>query len=294
MPQLVQKVVQAPVDSLTLHPDNPRTGNVEAIKASIEANGQFAPIVVQKSTKHVLSGNHTLLAVRELGWEKIPAVFVDVDDEHARRILLAANRTHDLGSYDDDQLRDLLASLDTFEGTGYGQEDLDELLKVTGQLAEQATDFLTPFSHAAPAPAAGAPAAAAPGAPATPGQDDAPSGPVFTGPPNPIHTGPAPYAGPGAPAPAGQGAQLPPPPALAALQWVVTLPQRETIRAALRHAQDTNGLETGAEALHRVAVTYLAAVGVEDPSAAPGGSQDAPETSSDKSDDTGSEKPANA
>lgn len=128
---LLNQITRVPVDAITPHPDNARRGNTEAIKESLERNQQFAPIVVQKSTGYVLSGNHTLKAARELGWTEIAAVYVDVDDIHARRVMLAANRTADLGGYDDDAIVSLLSYLEgDYEGTGYTKEDLDALLAV--------------------------------------------------------------------------------------------------------------------------------------------------------------------
>lgn len=122
------KVENVPIDSLLPHPDNPRRGNVDLIAESLEANDQYRPIVVQASTRHVLAGNHTMLAAQKLGWDKIQAVLLDVDDEKARRILLADNRTGDVGGYDDEALAGLLQSLPDLAGTGYAPADLDDLL----------------------------------------------------------------------------------------------------------------------------------------------------------------------
>ncbi len=117
-----------PTDSLIPHPDNPRRGNVEAIKESLERNGQYRPIVANRSTREVLAGNHTLRAAVELGWAAIAATFVDVDPEQAKRILLGDNRTNDLAGYDTQELVDLLSELDDLEGTGYDDAALGELL----------------------------------------------------------------------------------------------------------------------------------------------------------------------
>src|SRR5829696_4773515 len=100
-------------------PRNPRRGNVAAIKQSLELNGQYRPIVVNRRSMEVLAGNHTVLAARELGWEEIAATLVDVDEERARRILLVDNRTNDLAGYDTAELVALLQELDGLEGTGY-------------------------------------------------------------------------------------------------------------------------------------------------------------------------------
>jgi site-specific DNA-methyltransferase (adenine-specific) len=117
-----------PVASLRLYGRNPRRGDVQAIKKSLEAHGQYRPLVVNRRTSEVLAGNHTLAAAIELGWTEIAATFVDVDDEQAARIVLVDNRTADLAGYDDAQLAELLASLDGLDGTGWRPIELDRLL----------------------------------------------------------------------------------------------------------------------------------------------------------------------
>ena len=117
-----------PIAELKPYPGNARRGNVEAIKRSLEVNGQYRPIVVNRRTDQVLAGNHTLLAAKELGWTEIAVTYVDVDEEGARRIVLADNRTNDLATYDDGDLAALLGDLEDFDGTGFAQEDLDALL----------------------------------------------------------------------------------------------------------------------------------------------------------------------
>jgi ParB-like chromosome segregation protein Spo0J len=118
-----------PLGQLVEHPDNARRGNVDAIANSLQAHGQFAPIVVQRSTGYVIKGNHTVRAARQLGWDSLSAVTLDVDDDQAKRILLADNRTSDLGVYDETSLTDLLASLGgDLSGTGYDDGDLDARL----------------------------------------------------------------------------------------------------------------------------------------------------------------------
>lgn len=112
------------VDDVTVHPDNPRVGDVDAIVESLKAHGQYRPIVVSGRTNRVLAGNHTLKAVRRLGWDEVAAVFVDVDEDGERRILLADNRTADLASYNLDALTATLGSLPDLDGTGFTADDL--------------------------------------------------------------------------------------------------------------------------------------------------------------------------
>lgn len=130
---LTGQIERVATSSLKTHPRNPRKGNIEVIAHSLAENLQYAPLVVQAGTNHVLAGNHTLMAARDkLGWSEIDVVMVDVDDERAYRILLSANRTADLGTYDDKLLLELIAELDTLDGTGYTPDDIAKLQEGSG------------------------------------------------------------------------------------------------------------------------------------------------------------------
>lgn len=117
------------VSTLEPYPGNARRGDVDQIAQSLEINGQFQPIIYQASTRRILIGNHTFRAARKLRWAEIQAAAVDVDDDRARKILLAANRTADLGTYDMDALAMLLSEVDDLAGTGYNDNDVAGLLQ---------------------------------------------------------------------------------------------------------------------------------------------------------------------
>lgn len=129
------------ISELKEYPGNARRGNISVLVESLKINGQYRPIVVQKSTNYVLAGNHLLRAAKQLGWEKIDAVFIDCDDEAALKIVLADNRTADLGDYNDELLKQLLETVENFEGTGYTEEDLAELDKMAGIQEEEKPDI---------------------------------------------------------------------------------------------------------------------------------------------------------
>jgi DNA modification methylase len=122
-----------PIASLTEYEGNPRRGNLDAIRQSLEHHGQYRPVVVRTQTREVLAGNHTLRAARELGWQEIAATFVDVDDQQAKQIVLTDNRTNDLASYDDAALVELLQSLPSLDGTGFDDRALRVLIAATEQ-----------------------------------------------------------------------------------------------------------------------------------------------------------------
>lgn len=113
-------------------PGNPRRGDVAAVSRSLSRFGQQKPIVVQRSSREVIAGNHTLLAARELAWETIAVVMFDGTEAEAKAFALADNRTHDLGSYDDELLATLLSSIsddiELLTATGYNEEDIIALV----------------------------------------------------------------------------------------------------------------------------------------------------------------------
>jgi hypothetical protein len=108
---------------------NPRNGDVEAIIASIRENGCYRPIYAWRETGEILAGNHTYAALLELGETTIPIAWIEAPDLNAaRKIVLADNRTADMGRYDEALLLEELRALDgDLEGTGYLPDDLDNI-----------------------------------------------------------------------------------------------------------------------------------------------------------------------
>jgi ParB-like chromosome segregation protein Spo0J len=126
------KTLAKPIGDFRTHERNVRQGDIGAICTSLEAHGQYRPIVVHKETNRILAGNHTFLAAQSLGWDKIAVTFVDCDEEQALRILLADNRANDLATYDDAALTAILQELATTDigllGTLFDGDDLDQLI----------------------------------------------------------------------------------------------------------------------------------------------------------------------
>lgn len=126
------KKLAVPISGLTHYSKNARKGDLGTIMESLEIHGQYRPVVVRAGTNEILAGNHTVMAARELGWKQVAVTFVDVDDDEAARIVLIDNRANDLGGYDEDALVDLLQSVNDLEGTGFSQDDLDDLISHLG------------------------------------------------------------------------------------------------------------------------------------------------------------------
>ena len=130
---LLTDLTRVSVDLIETHPENPRIGDVEAIARSLIKNKQFQPIVVQTSTGYIIAGNHTYMAALSLEWAEVDVAYLDVDDDEARAIMLAANKTAELGTYDEAALAKLIGKLADhedylLEGTGYNEDEIDAIL----------------------------------------------------------------------------------------------------------------------------------------------------------------------
>lgn len=159
MPATVHDLEVSDVKLRTLqhYKDNPRIGDTAAIAESLKTNGQFAPIVVNIGTHtgrphEILKGNHTVRAAKSLKWPTIKAVHVDVDDEEAERIVLVDNKSSDLGGFDETLLANLLADRDDLTGTGYTPVDLDDMLSVARDAADEAAAAVEDAAPADPKP----------------------------------------------------------------------------------------------------------------------------------------------
>jgi site-specific DNA-methyltransferase (adenine-specific) len=127
------------ITELKLLPGNPRRGDIEAVKRSLEAFGQRKPIVVRRSDNVVIAGNHTLQAAQALGWAEIAVVWVDDDEVTSKAFALADNRTAELGDYDEEALADLINDVGSLnpgllESSGWDDKAVQELLNRVEQV----------------------------------------------------------------------------------------------------------------------------------------------------------------
>jgi hypothetical protein len=111
---------------------------VDAIVDSLKKTGQYKPIIVQASTSYVIAGNHTLRAALKIGWKTLDALFLDVDDNTARRINLVDNRSNDKATYDTVALAEQLRYIDGYEGTGYSDVDVQSILSAIEERNQEA------------------------------------------------------------------------------------------------------------------------------------------------------------
>lgn len=124
------------IDRLRENPANARAHDdrsVAALTADLGEFGQQKPIVTD-ARGVVAAGNGTLAAARQLGWQYVAAVKSNLKGHALTAYAIADNRTADLSTFDDQILRDQLATLAAeaddglLHAAGYSPEDLAEML----------------------------------------------------------------------------------------------------------------------------------------------------------------------
>ncbi|HZU76709.1 MAG TPA: DNA methyltransferase [Dehalococcoidia bacterium] len=113
------------------NPRQIRGERLEALKRSLQADREMlgARPLVALPDGRVVCGNQRLLAAQELGWQTIPTITVDLDEQRAAVWALRDNKSY--GEWDE-TLAELLAELDAagaeLELTGFAPLELEALL----------------------------------------------------------------------------------------------------------------------------------------------------------------------
>lgn len=92
------RVEDIPLDDIIIPEERARATftdeQFQELKASIEKNGFTIPILVRQlpdGKYELIDGEHRIQVVKELGWEKIPAVISELDDTRATLLNILAN-----------------------------------------------------------------------------------------------------------------------------------------------------------------------------------------------------------
>lgn len=107
---------------------------MDALKASMTRDGFLAPVLLRPlgDDFEVVSGNHRVMAARELGFPTVPAIVIDLDDRQAARVAVNLNTVH--GDPTAELLAPFLAELDDDTLTAIHMSD--ELLTSVKHLDE--------------------------------------------------------------------------------------------------------------------------------------------------------------
>jgi len=104
------------LSELVEDPENARhhsERNKAAITASLREFGQVEPLVVRLANSHVIGGNGRLTCMRELGWTEADVIVLDIDEDRARALSVALNRTAELAEWDYKRLSAMLKHFDS-------------------------------------------------------------------------------------------------------------------------------------------------------------------------------------
>lgn len=233
-----RRIEYLPLAEIQHAPRNPRRHDVAGIRASLDLFGLGELPLVDERTGRLVAGHGRLDRLAEMaaggqappdgvrladsgGW-LVPVIrgWASRDDQHAEAYLVASNKLTVNGGWDETELAAMLADLDSVEllgFTGFDTAELDALLRSSDHLGNQATAFLADLTTA-------------------PGDSSAP---VVT---------------------AAEAETAPPPApgvAYVAMSWTCDTTQRDTVRAAIRAAQQHHQLPTSTEALVAIAQHYL-------------------------------------
>lgn len=140
-------VEYVPLDSITANSWNPNRQSdhdFDLLLRSMETDGFTQPIIVVRATKAIVDGEHRWRAARQLGYDEVPVVFVDMSEEQARVSTLRHNRAR--GSEDIELTAQILRDLETLGALDWAQ---DELLLDDVELQRMLEDISAPESLAA-------------------------------------------------------------------------------------------------------------------------------------------------
>ena len=129
------EIVRRNINDLIPAPYNPRKDlqpqdeEYQQLKRSIENFGYVEPVIFNQRTGTVVGGHQRLKVLKDLGYEEIDCVVVDIDETQEKALNIALNKIS--GTWDEDKLKDLLNELNELEFdvdlTGFSVDDLEGL-----------------------------------------------------------------------------------------------------------------------------------------------------------------------
>ena len=123
------KITQIEIEKIKPYGKNPRRisgAAVDAVKESIENFGMVQPIVVDKKMV-IIIGHTRILALKELGYKKVPVLVADkLAPQKVKALRIADNKTGELSLWDSNLLKEELLGLSN-EFTGFDQNEINKM-----------------------------------------------------------------------------------------------------------------------------------------------------------------------
>lgn len=128
---------------------NPRRiseDKLDALGRSLKTFGVLQPVIVNRKSKTIIGGHQRVRAAADQGIEKLPVLYVDLDEAQEKQLNLALNMA---GDWDEEALAkvlgDLYASGADMQLTGFNREETEKYLaSLRSPLAEALDDAPAP------------------------------------------------------------------------------------------------------------------------------------------------------
>jgi DNA modification methylase len=137
--QVMLQIQHLPISSVRPADYNPRKISGEQmarLKRSLTEFGFVDPIIVNSRTGNIVGGHQRVAAAEALGYETVPVVEVDLDDDREKALNVALNKQG--GEWDFQALPGLLAEIQAggidLELTGFTQDELDAMIAETAEV----------------------------------------------------------------------------------------------------------------------------------------------------------------
>lgn len=122
------------VDELKGWDRNPRKNDgapTDKVAASIKRFGFASPIVARRADGEIIAGHTRLKAALQLGLDRVPVRYLDLDPAEAHLLALADNKLNEQAAWDYEALSDLLRELEKEDGllVGFSEGELDALVR---------------------------------------------------------------------------------------------------------------------------------------------------------------------
>jgi hypothetical protein len=109
------QIIEVPIKQIKPADYNPRSIDAkpfENLQRSLDTYGMPQPIVVNKRNNIIIGGHQRWEAAKALMWEKVPVIYVDLDERDEQKLNVMLNDPRFQGVFDSDKLSEVLHGLD--------------------------------------------------------------------------------------------------------------------------------------------------------------------------------------
>lgn len=115
---------------------------IKELRRSLKQFGQFRNIVIDESNV-ILAGHGIVTAMLADGWESAKAYRISgLSQKDKAKLLLADNKTQDMGREDFDAVEQLIKEIGDFDIPGYDESTLKALILDSEQVLEETTEYI--------------------------------------------------------------------------------------------------------------------------------------------------------